>query len=341
MELSQPALDQFMSASDHSSMHVIMLLLKKQFTEEEANDKMRQYCLESHSDRIKKTGMEFLYMHGFYEDLQQLIYKNRSSQDLSRQNWALVYQYMLDRHRCKVTPPLLMERFNAIRTSDPELACLVDFGRMSIELDTGNFDRIGKYIQKNYKRFEEIQDVALLDFFQTRMQQNLFVYYWHRNELIIARKLGFQALTRTKNMRTKISIHANLGLTYLFDTYEQAFYHMQEGLKLAVKHGYKDLEKMITEHNIPFLAAEFGITDHITTSDASEQAHLAIAEGNYEKARHILNDIPSDTPFRLYYLGCATQDPHMLMKSYGAFIQKKSDYFFSRLPLRALQKLRS
>src|SRR5699024_10384020 len=170
---------------------------------------------------------------------------------------------------------------------------------------------------------------------------NLFIYYLVRNEVIIARKYAFRVLTQTNNPETEISLHMALGLSYIFDTYFQAMYHYTEALKIAKKENLDKIVETIEQQNIPFISAHFNKVKGVTSTDKSEQAHIEIAKGNYAKAEAILSEIETNSPFRMYYVGMAKRDKTILLQSYNQFIEKRSDYFFSRLPLNALQKMNS
>ncbi|MDY0394211.1 AimR family lysis-lysogeny pheromone receptor [Virgibacillus halophilus] len=187
--------------------------------------------------------------------------------------------------------------------------------------------------------FSNVKDVFLLSCFHNRLNQYLFMYHWSRNELIIARKYAFRALTQTSSDLIKASIHINLGLTYTFDTYQQGMYHLNAALSLAEGIGAKKVIDTIKIHNIPFLSAHFGETEGIETVDQSEQAHLEIARGNISKAIAILENSPLSNPFDLYYMGLAKRDKDLLTASYNHFIEKQGDLFFARLPLNAMKKL--
>src|SRR5699024_5807981 len=164
--------------------------------------------------------------------------------------------------------------------------------------------------------------------------------HWARNELIVARKYAFQVLNLTMNAKVKTNMHMNLGLTYTFDTYDQGMYHLNEALILAKKHDFYNSIRQIENHNIPFLSAHFKQLEGVTSTDDSERAHIEIAKGNLDKAKKILKDIEINSPFKLYYLGLATQDRNTLLKSYNHFIEKQSDYFFSRLPLNIIKNMK-
>src|SRR5699024_11900875 len=134
-------------------------------------------------------------------------------------------------------------------------------------------------------------------------------------------------------------MHISLGLTYTFDTYEQGMYHFNEALYLSKKNNMYNHITLLENHNIPFLSAHFNQVEGITTTDKSEMAHIEIAKGNFSKAIEILEGIKGNSPFKLYYLGIASKDRDILLRSYSDFIEKRSDHFFCRLPLNMLKHL--
>jgi hypothetical protein len=115
--------------------------------------------------------------------------------------------------------------------------------------------------------------------------------------------------------------------------------NLQQALQIAKKHDLTNVIRLVEQNTIPFLSAHYNKPEGITTVDQSEQAHLEIAKGNNEKAIKILRELPHDSPFVMYYLGKAKQDKDLLLQSYSYFIEKRSDYFFSRLPLNILKNM--
>ncbi|WP_099159421.1 AimR family lysis-lysogeny pheromone receptor [Virgibacillus ndiopensis] len=321
------------------SLEQVRLLLAHEHDDQTVLELMRKFCLQTTSADISKKGMEFLYMNGFYNDLQLLINKNMKSANKSNRNWAVVYQLVIDRRLARYKPLEILKTIKRIKTDEPELKCVIEFVKITVYYELSEFGEIGNFLDKLQHLFEDVEDPLLVSYFNIRLYQNLFVYYWVRNELIMARKYAFRVLNHTTNIKTKVNLHINLGLTYTFDTYFQGMYHMSEALKLAKKNDLQKNVEVIQNRNIPFLSAHFKRTDGITTDDKSEQAHLEIAKGNHEKAVAILDDVPINSPFKLYYLGLAKKDKNKLLKSYNHFIEKRSDYFFGRLPLNAIKQM--
>ncbi|HEX6593662.1 MAG TPA: AimR family lysis-lysogeny pheromone receptor [Bacillota bacterium] len=318
--------------------HVMMLLLQEH-DYEVAHALTRDYCLQSVAYDTCKACMEFLYMNGYFQDLKVLVDKNKHSKQRSNQQWAEVYDMIIDRRMKRQPSHILLQRLNRFETSEPNLTCLIELTKLSIYYDQNKFGKIGNLLEIQSELFGQVNDPFLLTSFDLRLYQLLFIYYWVRNELIMARKYAFRALNETNSVSTKAALHTNLGLTYTFDTYTQGMYHFKEALKIAHTYELKNVQHSVRQKNIPFFSAHFKRVDDIETDDPSEQAHIEIAKGNYSKAIKILEQVPLDSPFKLYYMGLAKRDETLLMQSYNEFINVRSDYFFSRLPLNALKSM--
>lgn len=300
-------------------------------------DKITNYLLKTKNDHHKKLGMEFLFINGKYKELQQLIIKNKHTNCPSNIEWAKVYQLMLKalkKDSCTVSTLNKLQRF---KTKDPIVEILLEFTFAIIQVKTKSYKFIGSSLDKINHLMTWLTDFFLLKCFRKRIDEIMFHYYWSRNEVILARKLAFTLLNEPIDVRTKIRLHTNLGLTYIFDTYEQGIYHIQKAFQIAKQNEKASYIHLIQHHTIPFFSACFGKVEGVKTEAISEQAHLALAQGKRRKALKLLQQLNIRTPFQYYYLGLAKQDPNLLEKSYDMFIHERNDYFYSRLPLKALR----
>ncbi|WP_077623425.1 AimR family lysis-lysogeny pheromone receptor [Sediminibacillus massiliensis] len=298
----------------------------------------RQFCFSSLSDNVQRVGMEFLYLHGYYSDLKKLIVRNKQSVNPINRKWGEVYQLFMDRKENIRPANEILKEIDMIKTNLPDLTCLIRFLKIYLHFDLMQFERFGFYLDKQSELIGEIEDSLLSSFFQLRYDEAHFMYYWRRNQVILARKYAFKALNTRLCHERKANIHVNLGLSYLFENYFSCIHHLEEAKKIGVQYDLKHIVHAVEQHNLPFVSAHFGYVQGVTTNDPSEQAHLSIAEGNMDKAREILNNLSLESPFRKYYKGLACEDRALLLRSYNEFIIQRSDYFFSRLPLKALKE---
>lgn len=331
---------------DEMKLDHLITRLNVEYDEYEAKKMICDFCLHALSDDTLKFGMEYFYLNGHYDELQLLIAKNKESENESNRKWAKVYELSLERYiKLKTSESLphqeILKQANSIQTDEPALICVIEFLKLGVYNQMSEFSQLGNFLDKQPLLFEQIEDAYLRKSFEIRLSQNLFMYHWVRNELIVARKYAFRVLNLASNINVVTNMHINLALTYTFDTYNQGMYHLNKALSLSEKYNLRNNIHSIKNHNIPFLSAHFKQVEgkEITTTDNSERAHIEIAKGNLEKAIDILGREKIDSPFKQYYLGVAKQDRDILLKSYSHFIGKRSDYFFSRLPLNVLRHM--
>ena len=325
---------------DALSLAEVIHILSQEHDNQTAIQLARDWCMQTKDLYIKKISMEFMYINGHYDQLEQLISENKNSDLVSNQKWAEIYQLMLERRQKRISPEMILSKLETFDTNgEPELMLLVEFLKVSVYYSLYKFHKVGNFLEKEKRLLDQVEDRFMASSFKVRTYQNLFFYHWTRNELIIARKYAFQVLNETIDMQVKASLHVNLGLTYTFDSFEQAMLHLQKALSISEKYGYTYITQLIERQNIPFICAHFNRPELFKTDDLSEHAHLEIKKGNLQKAVAILETISLDSPFKLYYMGMAKRDKQILIESYHQFVRKRGDYFFARLPLNAIKEL--
>jgi hypothetical protein len=300
----------------------------------------KDYCLRSSSLDIQKKGMEFLYMNGYCPELTKMIEKNKKSDNPSNQTWGEVYQAVFDRKAGTVPPQVIIQKLDKIETDEPELISIIEISKVICYVEMHMFSALADFLDHYQQWFSQVKDPAFLSYLNIRLELLLMYYYLSKNLVILSRRSANRLLHEDHiSPYIKVSAHTHLGFSYMFDSYAQTMTHMQKAMQIAYDNNYDRVIDVFKNRNIPFIAAHFNQADNITSNDKSEQAHLEIAKGNHERAIEILNELPLDTPFQLYYMGKAKQDKKLLCHASNQFIEQRSDYFFSRLPLSELAKM--
>ncbi|WP_249869305.1 AimR family lysis-lysogeny pheromone receptor [Oceanobacillus saliphilus] len=330
------------SESELSLTQMIMTLTQEHGSELSKNMIIR-FCLESPSKDIQKKGMEYLFINGYFKELEMLIQKNLESDNPSNRLWGSIYRIMFDQTIRKDNPNVTLQKIKQFTdrysTSEPELLFLLDLIEEKSYHLLCQFDRIGKLMVTYQQYFSNIEERFILNSFKIRVYKINIYYHIVRNELIMARKYAYRTLNMVDSSLTHAIVHTYLGVSYTFDTYEKGMPHLQKALEISKELGMKYLIDILENYNIPFMAAHFNRVDNITSNYIGAQAHIEIAKGNNEKAIQLLNEIPDKNPFQLYYLGKAKKDKSILIQSYNHFIEKRSDFFFSKLPMNAYKEL--
>ncbi|WP_112182184.1 MULTISPECIES: AimR family lysis-lysogeny pheromone receptor [Paraliobacillus] len=298
-----------------------------------------EYCLITTNEVDWRIGMHFLYTNGFYEETQVLIDKNKKSKNQINHKWATVYELVLARRFRTIPHHKILTKLQRIETEDKELQFVMKYTMLSINFDMFDYGSFNFLLDEIQDLLLKLDNHVLISLANINLDQLFFAYYWKSNEAILARKYGFRLLNKMYNKKQKAHLHVNLSLTYIFDDFNSCMYHLNQAKIIAENLQDQRLLNLINNQNNPFICAHFAQTDGVVTNDWSEQAHLEIAKENFLRAQELLIGITEITPFTKYYLGRAYQDRKLLISSYNDFIEKRSDLFFARLPLHAMDKM--
>ncbi|WP_345241960.1 AimR family lysis-lysogeny pheromone receptor [Pontibacillus salipaludis] len=326
-------------SSKNISLHMLKNTLYRIHGRDSALHILKEICLERKTPETRQHGMEFLFVNDLFTELKWLIHENKHSTDIMDRSWGQLYDVYLNYKLQKINVSEAFEHLNSIVLVTGEQECYVDLIQSILYFDSHRFSMFAVYIDRFKDKLSELEPSLLKDYLDLRHKYLLFRYHWRNNELIIARKYAFKLLQEDLSPERIGKIHSSLSLTYLFEGYEAAFYHIAEAQAVAEQYNISALKFALENHNIPFISAVNGRVEGISTLDSSEIAHLAIARGEKDKAISILERIQEPTPFQLYYLGLAKEDKSILLDSYFRFVNELSHYFFARLPLRAMSNL--
>lgn len=326
--------------ASNMSLYAVKKILVRTYDEKTAMTLLKDYCLELTTPEAKHQGLELLLMNGFYQEFKTLLRMNKQSAYQENRVWGKLYDLYYSYVQNKISPSDLLLEIKKIPVINEEQKCFSLILKIYGNYDIRRYSMLAYLNEKLSECLNNTTPSILMEFYELRRKEILFRYHWRNNELIIARKYGFEIINNKEVSSKRICrIHICLALSYIFDGYDQSLYHLNEAKKIANTFGFKAIDDLIDTHNLPFISAYHGIVEGIETGDLAEQAHLAIAVGDTEKAERILTEFTELTPFQQYYLGVATQDKQLLVKSYNRFVNEQSHYFYARLPLQALNRM--
>ncbi|UOQ87066.1 AimR family lysis-lysogeny pheromone receptor [Gracilibacillus salinarum] len=298
----------------------------------------KDFLLLSNSTTDQRLALEYFYINRSYEELQYYIKLNMDHAHPVNKNAAKLYKLMLHLRDGKPAHEV-RALAKTVSADTPELKCIKYFLNIEVDSKVYNFERIGYFLNKIQKQIRYVDNPLLITFFNSRIQMILFHYYWKRNELILARKHAYEALQLPHQAIQKAQLHLDLALTYIYEDFHSCIYHIEEAKYLALALDDREILDRIDNFTYPFVCAHFGKTDGVDTEHPVEKAHLEIARGNFDVAQQLLENLEFSTPFSQYYLGLATKKQHFFIYSYQHFMEKRSDHFFAKLPLKASEGL--
>ncbi|QHE51056.1 AimR family lysis-lysogeny pheromone receptor [Pontibacillus sp. HMF3514] len=329
---------QDMIGENEPSLFSVLQELSKKYDEKTTIFLTKEFCLNCQTYENQRVGMEFLYMNGFREELKTLVNINKDSSNQNNVAWGEVYDFILHRKIMAQYRGEVLSFVDNYETDDEILRCLLIFIKIYGHIDLCEFDVIENYREELTSLLLNIDDTLLRIYFQLRENELLFLFHWMRNEVDIARNYAHNIIDNIFNQEKKCFMHIHLSETYIFEDFDLALEHVNCAREIALDYDLDYYVKAIDNNVIPFISAINGKYQGISTNDIAEQAHLAIAAGDNEKAIKLLKDIEKRTPFQDYYYGLAANDISLLLSSYKRFLNERNDQFFARLPYLELKK---
>lgn len=317
-------------------LHQFISMVQLSNDESRMIELVKDFCQQSHSNLDNRLALEFFYLHGCHEELTYFIHINKESDNPLNRLYANYYQHMSHASLNRKIDEII-EMTPSILTSDLALQCLHYFLYAEIDITRKQYDRLGYYLNKIQTLLQKIDNPLLATSFNIRTHILLFMYYWKRNELILARKHAYRVLQHPDYSLQKAKLHIYLGLSYIYEDFEAAIYHIDEATLLAKRLENKEIVNYIADFAKPFICAHFGQIEGVMTTNPIEQAHIEIAKGNQMKAKNILEQLSVETPFTQYYLGLATNEQKYFIHSFEGFMEQRGDHFFAKLPLHATE----
>jgi hypothetical protein len=269
--------------------------------------------------------------------LEYLINRELNSDNRVNQEWAKVYQLMLDLQKNHYDEDFLL-MLRAVRATTIEMDILTRIMECYFFYnndDYRSFFALSKTIEKS---IQNIYNQYIKETFLVRISEILLNSHFRNGEVEQCRRYANIVIDSNANKFRKANAYLTLSYTYLFENYDTSIKLLLRSKELSVESGNVDKALLIENKSIAFAKCYWSKDlESVQTNNEAEQAHLAIRRGNKELAISILNKIEQHTGFTKYYLGIATGKEQYLYESIAMF-KEQGDLFFINLPLIELKR---
>ncbi|KGX94077.1 hypothetical protein N781_01520 [Pontibacillus halophilus JSM 076056 = DSM 19796] len=327
-----------MKMEQELSLHSKSQIWAKVYGKSRTTAYLKEMILQQETDETIQSGLEFLQMNGYEWEFSQLYEEFMNSGEPMKEAWVRLYELQLLLGSRNSPYSAIREELETMEWFSAEQRCYGQFLLARVHYAMQSLHVIDVY--NELVRQLDLLPISLLKgFLQLKKDRIQLHYHWKRNELIFARKIAYRSLRESTSTVHNSEVHMTLALTYLYESFEQSTYHLNEASSLVQQYKLRSLQSVLTKRVIPFVMAYNGRTNGITTTDVAERAHLLLAKGENEEALALLETIQDPTPLEHYYIGKAKGDIEILGQAYGRFIHEQSDHFYAKLPLYELNRL--
>ncbi|WP_226585377.1 AimR family lysis-lysogeny pheromone receptor [Halobacillus litoralis] len=336
-QLIEPSPLTQLQMSRSSSIYDLYLHNLKKYPREDAVLRTRDFILSRFPMDIDEqiVCLEFFYMNDFFEDLAVILHSPYIKNEVK-----YLYELMHQRVKTPVTKEQLYE-LSRVQFSHPSLHCLQLFLLVYSYYDLKIYTALDKYLEDCDQALRAVNEPLMYYYLNQRYQELLFHHYWKTDNSILASRYAYKMINAELSPRRKSRMYHILSLCQLFNGYESAMDPLNKALEIAEAQQLQSFVTSINHHTLPFIAAFHQRTEDVFTPDPIENAHLALANGDYKTTRKTLQSLTTLTPFQESYLGLATYDSRMLENSYKRFIHERGDHFFARIPLEYMKRMKT
>lgn len=328
-------IDRLKMTSPSSIYNTYHHLLKKH-SRQQAADLTKNYCLNANFPPEEQViALEFLYMNGFFEEVQMLL-----DTGVIKAPYDLFYRLL---YRRKFGRPMSRQEVRRLRNWKQDQAAaetLRLFMLVYHHYDSKQFGSLDNYIDDIYMAMHLIDKPLVKYYFQLRFDELMFQHHWKSNMGMVAKKYAYRVINSTLSSEKQSGMYHHLALIEVFDDYSSAMDYLTTSIRIAEDNDLTSSLYELKERSLPFIAAFHRKTEGVKTIDLVEASHLAIAEGRMKEAEAFLSSLRSLTPFQETYLGVARNDRLLLHRAYQRFKNEYGDHFFARLPFYYLKYLK-
>lgn len=269
--------------------------------------------------------------------LEYLINREINSDNRVNQEWAKVYQLMLQIHKKTYDEKFLIQlRETRVGTQEMNILLrIMECYFFYYNFDFRSFIALSKTIERDIK---DVTNKFIGETFLVRISEVLLNSHFRNGDIEQCRRYANLVINSNANKFKKANAYLTLSYTYLLENYDISMRLLLKCRELLIESGNVNFLNDVDNRGIPFAKCYWSKElDTVQTNSEAEQAHLAIRKGNLDLAIDILSKIEKHTGFSKYYLGLATGNEQYFYESIAMFKQQ-GDLFFINLPLIELKR---
>jgi hypothetical protein len=305
-----------------------------------------QILIEQENRQAARFSMEYLSTTNLIHELEEVISSQKKAPKENK-DWAVCYELIAEYKTGKTRKGELLTKANRLNPKHTETKIVQKFLTLYayLELEVYNlFFEITKEIKKEILclKHEFIRESLLVRLHE--MMSRAYLFAGNNSEK--ARYHANFVLNSTVICADfKYNSYYVVGMSHLFENYEECVLHLREYVSLLKQYGLSDVKNRVDyvlNNDLPFAKVLWGkdLKD-VPTTDILESAHIKIKLGLHTEARELLESYEKkDDPYYLCYTGLLNGDPNLLIESLTKFVGT-GNQFLANIPAKYLENFGS
>lgn len=317
---------------------------------EEPEHIIKEFCLKTEKLENDREALEWCSLNSKGELVEIMINKVKNQDNKTQRTFALLYELLVDRYKCSLSPEEFLIRLEEIKMSGnvrQEAGVFINILSMYGHFDFKSSQVIKFYAKLAMTGLEKIANTFIKESYKIRINEMLAISSMKQQELEKSKQLCQLIITQQNEMRYPVivnSIYCLLSELYVFSDYDKSLFYINKALLMTEKVNmklYKRRRKDL-EATHDFIKITNNDFSSLYLTDKAEQAHYFAKRGTVESrktALRLLDELEHENGrlslFQQYYKALALQDMELMRRTYEDFLRQGETYY-AQLPFNEL-----
>lgn len=344
--VNESSISRYLNGYEEINFEGVLRIVKYLYPEQE-REIMSEYIMTQKSKNARYA-LEYCAMNNHWDLVEYLIGFLSESTNPVDKEWSALYSILFLRQNKILNPMELLDRIETFKPKEIEMRILKSILKAYIYFDLDEKQALFLHIQDIEQQIQEVRSTFIKESFTVRLSLIMNYICLYENEINKSREYNLFILRQPFYDNKKATALNNLGLSYIFESFEKSLDYFNKALNYFVHAGNNQKIKR-TQINISFLNTHWNkhyIFDHSLEDNKSllnyiyyliQKGEVGLAQQHISKIN--VNELTQlDQGFYNYYMGLITKDRTFFYLSIESFIHLRN-YFHMQLPISELEKL--
>jgi transcriptional regulator with XRE-family HTH domain len=303
---------------------------------------MSKICRLLQREENKRASLEYASTNRDMVLFKSLLNDFSKSSTINR-DWSRAYEVVYEFQKREKTDKEILNLVHRCSPKQVESKIVVRLTEAMVLYKMHEYSYMITVANIVHELIPQVKNEYLKQSYLMRANELLASVHLHLNETGLARNYANKIISANLGAKFVADAYYTIGTSFLYEDFSKCIKYLTICANMYEEQKRFDLVNIIRHSNIKFAQIHWGINiENFDSEDASEHAHYEAKWGDKEKAIELLDslligqDAKSESNFRKYYRGLASNNNELLLESFFGFIDN-SDKLYAMLPLTAME----
>lgn len=254
--VNESSISRYLNGHEEINFEGVLRIVKYLYLEQE-REIMSEY-IQSQKSKNARYALEYCAMNHLWDLVEYLIGFLSESTNPVDKEWAAMYSLLLLRHQRLISPMEQLDRIEVFKPKELEMKILKSILKAYVYYDLGERYSIYVHIKDIDTMLKQIKSAFIRDSFTVRFSLIMSYVYLHDHDIEKSREYSNYILNQNFFDYKKADAHHNLGISYLFESYQKASEHLNKAQDFYTYHNQATKVRQVNL-NLSFLQSYWNI----------------------------------------------------------------------------------